>query len=228
MRGLGSVWALLLAGPLLFLAAIVAVSVMLGARGVPPDQIGAAVPGYAPHILVFVLAALGGLVLWRLPLRTLWALPKADRAWRDLGWGIAVGAALAALYFGLLAGWMEALQRGLGDYVPPGEVLATVSGQIALFFLANVLLAPFVEETIYRGFALQRLTPRLGRAGAVVISCVAFGLLHWTGGLWYMVLTGVVAGGAFAALALVRGGLLAPFAAHLTLNLLEFLVVAQG
>ena len=37
-----------------------------------------------------------------------------------------------------------------------------------------------------------------------------------------MVLTGLVAGGTFAALALWRGGLVAPFAAHLTLNGIEF------
>jgi membrane protease YdiL (CAAX protease family) len=55
-----------------------------------------------------------------------------------------------------------------------------------------------------------------------VVSCIVFGLLHWTGGVWYMALTGVVAGGAFAALALWRGGLAAPFGAHLTLNVIEF------
>ena len=37
-----------------------------------------------------------------------------------------------------------------------------------------------------------------------------------------MVLAAVVAGGAFSALALWRGGLVAPFAAHLTLNAIEF------
>jgi hypothetical protein len=56
---------------------------------------------------------------------------------------------------------------------------------------------------------------------------VAFGVLHWTGGLWYMVLTGLVAGGSFTALALWRGGLVAPFAAHLTLNMIEFAYAAN-
>ena len=60
----------------------------------------------------------------------------------------------------------------------------------------------------------------------MLISCAAFGALHWTGGFWYMLLTGTVAGGSFAALALRRGGLIAPFAAHLTLNLIEFVYVA--
>ena len=75
--------------------------------------------------------------------------------------------------------------------------------------------------------ALVSRSSAIGRIAAVVLSCAAFGLLHWTGGLWYMVLTGVVAGGAFAALALWRGGLLAPFGAHFTLNAIEFAYAAN-
>ncbi|MDZ7869384.1 MAG: CPBP family intramembrane glutamic endopeptidase [Rheinheimera sp.] len=84
-----------------------------------------------------------------------------------------------------------------------------------MFFIANVLLAPLVEETIYRGYALPLITTHVGVTWAVVITCIFFGLLHWSGGLWYMLLTGAVAGGAFAGPALWRGGILAPFAAQL-------------
>jgi membrane protease YdiL (CAAX protease family) len=101
-------------------------------------------------------------------------------------------------------------------------VLPTVSSSIGLFFIANVLLAPLVEETLYRGIAIPLLSNHLGVFWAVVLSCVFFGLLHWAGGFWYMLLTGVVAGGAFAGLYSWRGGVLAPFAAHLALNLIEF------
>jgi hypothetical protein len=59
-------------------------------------------------------------------------------------------------------------------------------------------------------------------------TCIFFGLLHWAGGFWYMVLTGFVAGGLFAGLRVWRGSLIAPFAAHLALNLLESLwIVAR-
>jgi len=50
-----------------------------------------------------------------------------------------------------------------------------------------------------------------------------FGLLHWAGGFWYILLTGLVAGGLFAGLYTARKNMIAPFAAHLVLNLVEFL-----
>jgi membrane protease YdiL (CAAX protease family) len=126
------------------------------------------------------------------------------------------------LYLYWLAPLLETLQSTIGDFVPPGAVLPTVSSSIGLFFIANVLMAPLVEETLYRGIAIPLLSNHLGVFWAVVLSCVFFGLLHWAGGLWYMLLTGVVAGGAFAGLYYWRGGVLAPFAAHLALNLIEF------
>ena len=218
-------WLLLLAGPVLFLFAIIAVSAALGASGVPAEQIGAEVPRHASTILLVVLVALGLLALWRLPVPALWAEGAGARL-PDAAVSAGVGAGLAVAYLWALAPLMEWLQRDVGDYVPPGEVLATVSGQIMPFFLANVLLAPVVEETIYRGAALQGIAARSGPGRAMILSCLAFGALHWTGGVWYMLLTGIVAGGAFAGLALWRGGLMAPFAAHLTLNAIEFAVTA--
>ena len=115
------------------------------------------------------------------------------------------------------------VQSRLGDYVPAGSVLPTVSGSIVPFFIADVLLAPFVEESIYRGWAASRLLLRFGALPAGLIVCTAFGLLHWAGGLWYMLLVGFVAGGAFIALRVLRGNLIAPFAAHESLNIVETL-----
>lgn len=52
---------------------------------------------------------------------------------------------------------------------------------------------------------MPRLVQSFGTASGVALSCIAFGLLHWLGGLWYTVLTGLVAGGLFAGLRLWRG-----------------------
>ena len=116
----------------------------------------------------------------------------------------------------------------MGDYVPPGELTGALGAALVPFFLANVLLAPFVEESLYRGYALDRLRQRYGLALAVVISCAFFGLLHWAGGFWYILLTGFVAGGLFAGLRVWRRTLIAPFAAHLALNILEFVWIWQA
>lgn len=151
-----------------------------------------------------------------------WQLPDVGKALSDIAVGVLAGSLLAISYIYWLAPLLETLQRTFGDFVPPGSVLPTVSSSLGLFFIASVLLAPVVEETLYRGIAIPLLTTHLGLRWAVVLTCVFFGLLHWAGGFWYMLLTGIVAGGAFAGLFCWRGGVLAPFAAHLALNMIEF------
>jgi len=216
-------WLLLLAGPILFLVAIVGVSVSLAFRGMDATLIAERVPLLMPQILLGALLGLGFLILFVPQLDLIWAIPGATKTFRDLAIGMLVGALLAFSYLYWISPTIELLQRTVGDYVPPGSVLPAISGSIGLFFIANVLLAPLIEETLYRGYAIPLLTTHLGLAWAVALTCLSFGLLHWPGGVWYMLLTGVVAGGAFSGLFLWRDGILAPFAAHLTLNVIEFI-----
>jgi len=207
---------------MLFLGAIVAASAFLGFSGVHSSQMAARVPLLMPQILLGVSASLGLLVFFLVRRDIAWALPPPSKGLRDAAFGMLAGGVLALSYVAVLSPVLTALQRSVGDYVPPGSVLPTVSSSIGVFFIANVLLAPAVEETLYRGYAIPVLTRSLGTPRAVVLSCALFGLLHWAGGVWYMLLVGGVAGGVFAGLFLWRGGLLAPFVAHLTLNSIEF------
>lgn len=218
------IWLVLTVGPALFFASIVFLSMLFSARGVHATNIPERVAAFAPHILLIVQASLAILLLGYFAnhARATWQLPDQSKAGLDICVGLLIGATLGVLYLYALAPLLETLQRTMGDFVPPGEVLPTVSRGIVLFFVANVLLAPLVEETLYRGIALPVLGSALGVPWAVALSCVFFGLLHWVGGFWYMLLTGVLAGGMFAGLHLWRGGILAPFAAHLALNLVEF------
>ena len=217
-------WLLLTAGPVLFLLGIVGISIFLSLRGVPEAQIPERVTALVPHLLLGVLVCLAVLMTRFVPeVKAAWLLPDISKAFSDIAVGLLAGALLAIAYIYWLAPLLETLQRTFGDFVPPGSVLPTVSSSIVLFFIANVLLAPLVEETLYRGIAIPLLTTHLGSLWAVVLTCVFFGLLHWAGGFWYMLLTGVVAGGAFAGLFYWRGGVLAPFAAHLALNIIEFI-----
>ena len=218
------VWLLLTTGPMLFLLGIVGASIFFSVREVPSAQIPEQVTALVPHILLGVLVCLAVLMTSFAPqVKAAWLLPEFSKAFSDVAVGLLAGSLLAIAYLYWLAPLLETLQRTFGDFVPPGSVLPTVSSSIGLFFIANVLLAPLVEETLYRGIAIPLLTNHLGVLWAVVLSCLLFGLLHWAGGLWYMLLTGVVAGGAFAGLFYWRGGVLAPFAAHFALNLIEFI-----
>ena len=223
-------WAFLIAAPLLFLAAIIVASVYFGfvTRG-DAQAIAELTPRAMPLILVAVQAAL--LLLLGRTLRSGrqawsamgWRLEPGQRLWREVLIGIIPGAVVAVLYFTVLSPAMTWLQSRVGDYVPPGELTGALGASLVPFFLANVLLAPFVEESLYRGYAWERLQQRYGLPLAVVVSTAFFGLLHWAGGFWYILLTGIVAGGLFAGLRAWRRTLVAPFAAHLALNVLEFI-----
>lgn len=77
----------------------------------------------------------------------------------------------------------------------------------------------FVEESIYRGFAIPRLSQRFGVTWAIVISSVFFGLLHWGNG-GFAILNGMVYGVFFSGFFLWRRNLVAGIIAHAGYNLL--------
>ena len=230
-----TLWWMLVAAPLFFLAAIVGASVYFGlvTQGKDPAAIPQLVADSTPWQLVLVQVCL--LLLLRGTLRREglswreigWGLEPGQKAWREALIGILPGVALALLYFFALSPLLTRLQQ-VWDYVPAGELFTALGASLVPFAVADVLLAPFVEESLYRGYALTRLLGKFGRPAAVALSCFFFGLLHWTGGFWYILLTGIVAGGLFAALRLARRNLIAPFAAHLALNILETLFILLG
>lgn len=221
--------------PLTFLAAIVGFSIALGSdAGGDSAVIAERLSDSVPQLLLTGQLLLVGLLGWvirrdRLRPRDLgWHRPPSGRLAADLGLGVAVGGALAAAYFLLLAPVLDRLQRATGDIVPPGELLSSFRTGLVAFFVANVVLAPLVEETLYRGYALPRLREKWSPVTAVALSSAAFGILHWSGGLWYIAATALLAGVPFALLTQWRGSIVAAFAAHLTLNTIEFVAVALG
>jgi uncharacterized protein len=228
----GRVWPVLLAGPLLFLLGILLASIYYS---VATQGDANAIPGLVAASTPYQLVVIQILLFFILR----WAMKRDGLAWGDIGWkttqgqhiwretlvGAVPGVALGLLYVFLLSPWLTRIQGSLGDYVPAGELLPVLGAAVLPFFIANVLLAPFVEENIYRGYALTRWSGRFSQPVAILLSCFFFGTLHWAGGFWYILLTGLVAGGLFAGLYTARRNMIAPFAAHLALNLVEFLFV---
>ncbi|MEQ1901997.1 MAG: CPBP family intramembrane glutamic endopeptidase [Devosia sp.] len=225
-----TVFGVLAIPPILFLIATVAFAFYFGSQGAAPEQIAVLTQTAAPWILVVTQILLLGLVviLSRGSRDLGWKLPRDKTAWIEALVGAAWGIGLGFAYVLVLAPALTWLQANLGDYVPAGSVLPTVGASLVPFFIGDVLLAPFVEEWIYRGWATSRLLLRYGALPTALIVCVAFGLLHWAGGIWYMLLVGGVAGGLFITLRLARRNLIAPFAAHLGLNAVEYLSVFLG
>ncbi|MCU0304555.1 MAG: CPBP family intramembrane metalloprotease [Thermoanaerobaculales bacterium] len=101
----------------------------------------------------------------------------------------------------------------------------------ALLWLAIVVAAPLFEELLFRGFLLEGLRRgRLGAAGAVVVTSLAWAAIHlqYDG---YEVATIVLFGLLLGAARLRSGSLWAPIAMHLLVNLVatvETLVVLAG
>ena len=232
------VWWTLLAAPILFFVGIVVASIYFGVvmQGQNVEAIPQMVADSTPYQLVIVQ-------IWLL-LILIKSMKRDGLTWKDIGWtlrvpgqqlwrealiGAVLGTILAVLYVIILSPMLTSLQK-IWDYVPAGELLTTLGAALIPFAIADVLLAPFVEESIYRGYGLTRLLGKFSQPVAVALSMFFFGILHWTGGFWYILLTGIVAGGLFAWLRVSRKNIIAPFAAHLALNIVEtiFIVTMIG
>lgn len=140
----------------------------------------------------------------------------------DIIGGIVTGSVIAITYIYFLSPMQHFLQLHVGDYVPAGETMTSLGMNTMVFFIANVILAPFVEESLYRNFALTAFLKKYGEIKTVVFTSVMFGLMHWLGGFWYILLTGLFVGVPLAIVTLKRGNLIWAFTAHLVLNIIEF------
>ena len=227
-----SPWFLLSFPPVLFFLVIVIFSVYFGVQALGDANIIAEKTAEAtPYILVTVQLLLLGIQFavfrrQKLTLRDLgWQAGAGKEAWKELALGAVVGVPLGVLWIYAIEPILSTIQSTVGDYVPAGSLFPALGAAIIPFAAANVLLAPFVEENIYRGYGMTKLLPRFGTMGAVLLSSLFFGLLHWSGGFWYILTTGILVGIPFAILRQWRGNIFVPFGAHLALNLVETLLL---
>ena len=148
--------------------------------------------------------------------------------WRTLGWRKLVPAPMASskpwLYFiggiGLaICVAIASSSMKTPDNLPIEQLFKNRTGAFLLMGMA-VLLAPLVEETVFRGYLYPLLAKSVGVAPAVVVTGVLFGLMHgaqlgWTWGLVAMLVTV----GIIFTLARARSGtVLASFLLHLGYN----------
>ena len=192
---------LVLAGPVL------AVVALLVERGIVGREVG-----YSVGLCSVLLLA--HWVLLTLVDRRGWDTVGLDRGAARPGtiaWSAALGGAAIALpVLGLLAvGWMRA------EPAEPGSSLAQ-AGQ------ALLLLAPaaFVEELLMRGYVFATLREGIGLAGALLLTSVAFGLLHLAnpGATAVSILMVMLAGVLLGMVFVVTRSLYAATAAHLAWN----------
>ena len=206
-------WGWLEVALLVILGVIASVVVTWGAAevavrffGVNPDEVFGTTMSTAKSVVVLISQAmLDGLAILYLYLMLLARTPAPF--WQSIGWREMLPAAGkirdSALQF-LAGGAVLALVVSFaGGFLNskgslPIEELLKARVSILLFGILGVLVAPLVEETIFRGFLYPVIARRLGIAAGIAVTGTLFGLMHaaqlWGG--WgqiaLLILVGVV------------------------------------
>lgn len=102
----------------------------------------------------------------------------------------------------------------------PIEELFRYKNTAMLFMAMAVLIAPLVEETVFRGYLYPLFAKTFGVASSVVLTGILFGLMHgaqlgWT---WGLVLVLVAVGVIFTLVRARTGSVYASFLLHLGYN----------
>ena len=157
--------------------------------------------------------------------------------WRAIGWRkmpprasaiqFLTGGAVLALVATFAGGFLNSKET------LPIEQLLQARVSMMLFSVLGVLVAPLVEETIFRGFLYPVIARRLGVAAGVLITGTLFGLLHaaqlWGG--WGQIVLLIVVGVVLTWVRARTGTVSASYFVHLGYNglqLLGYLVYVIG
>jgi uncharacterized protein len=99
-----------------------------------------------------------------------------------------------------------------------------------VLMLLSVLLAPFFEETIFRGYIYPPIARRIGITGSIIVTGVLFGVLHapqlWGG--WAQIALLILVGIIFTYARAKTGTVLASYLLHLSYNSFLFLGFLVG
>jgi len=150
---------------------------------------------------------------------------------RDL-WGLLAG---VGLQFLVVYAVLLPLQLILDLDNPPEQQVTQIAGEargtvdVVLVVFVVVVLAPIVEEMIFRGMLLSRLRRSMGRTPAVLLSAVVFAAVHLADPNAIFVVPGlVVIGVVLAYQALRTGSLSLPIFTHAGVNLIAVIALLYG
>ncbi len=216
-----SVWTMLLLPPVTLGALVLAYVAWAGLSPTDPGAEARVRSAIGPIIVVNHLALFA--LLWML-------LRRRGEEMADIGWSVAAvdSTLLREVGIGLLCG----LGLYLFKELAVDSVRALAAGNTPTFTslfrfdpgslefgltLAATTMV-FVEESIYRGYAIPFFEERRGTLAAVAVTALAFGPLHWGNGV-VGVLNAVVFGVLLAGIFLWRRNLVAGTVAHALYNL---------
>lgn len=216
----GAVWAMLLLPPVTLGVLIFGYAAWTGVSPGDPGGEATIRAALGPIIIVNHLALFGLLIL---------LLRRAGEELADIGWSVAAvdSTLVGEVAVGLLCGLGLYLFKELA--IDPVRALAAGNpptfhslfrfrpGSLEAGLTLAATTVVFVEESIYRGYALPFLEERRGAPAAVVVTSVAFGLLHWGNGLEALLSTPVL-GALLAGIFVWRRNLVAGTTAHALYN----------
>jgi membrane protease YdiL (CAAX protease family) len=162
--------------------------------------------------LYVTLAVLRGMPFWRsLGWRKLNPNPDAGRG---SGWMYFFSGCGLAIFVALASYNMKNT-----EHLPIQEIFKNRSGALLLMGMA-VLIAPLVEETVFRGYLYPIFAKSLGVLPGILITGVLFGLMHGSqlGWTWGLVLLLTFVGVIFTFARARTGTVLASFLLHLGYN----------
>lgn len=183
------------------------------------------VPGFVNYILMAVLQ-LGFLLSFRLYTKKTnrgIAFPVRVPKWYDMLLCV-LAAALSVLCFIFpaqwFALWLEKIGYAFSTDIPLGSAL-----DVTLCVLVTVIIAPVCEELVFRGALFTGLTKKLGVLPSVLLSGLAFSLMHMnpeqTVYQFFM-------GCACAYLAICSGTVVCPMIVHACNNLIALILEFTG
>ena len=139
------------------------------------------------------------------------ARPTPRSVLLGIGIGVGVYVVLALVAVGLM-------QLGLFDNTHASEVVLMWP---LPYRIAVAVAAGLIEETLYRGYAIERLSALLGRRWlAAALGVAAFALAHVPFWGWAAIATPLVGGAFFAVIYLWRRDLVTCIVAHSTIDLI--------
>ena len=141
-------------------------------------------------------------LIWFLLLKAMFHLQYAKPFWSSLGFVAPTGGVMLCVISGpLLAILISqlALLTKAPPVDPPFKDLLLSKQYRVVFALAGVLIGPLCEELIFRGFLMPTLSKTMGVAAGIVVTGLAFSLLHgpqnhW---IWQWILALTIVGSVF-------------------------------
>jgi hypothetical protein len=153
----------------------------------------------------------------------------------DLGWGgvtprqmvLGFGAGLTIAIVYLFAAPLLAKAPRLSDLGLGSQLAATGGVARAAWAVAGIVLAPVIEESLFRGVLFTGVERSWGRTTAVTLTTLVFAVLHLPEvGVFWPAAAAIMLLGLVTALLRARTGRIAPcIAAHGAFNLVMVLIV---